>query len=310
MDYINEIIRKWFSIFYFPFYISLCFTVSPVIFLMDKINKSFTDKISRAWKLSTFIFVKMMFVRNIRLFYNPEILKFQRILLISNHVNNLDWIIIWMSLLSIKRKNIIFTAKNSTCFYGSLFNILNNFTTNFVFLKRNLNYDYITLVESCKEISKLDEFTNVLFPEGTVLCKKKSKFVNFQRALHRDMEIPKKTLVPKTTGFKIMLENLSDKLDGLINCTIIYHDPVSILSFFKGERTCVDIYFDLLEKPKDSYESFLMNVFSEKENLLVNDGFVNKDFLNINISLKKRYKYIMTLALPWIISKIKLKKIF
>lgn len=307
MDKLGELFRKSISLFYFPTYISMCFFTYPILLCTNAINKSLTRVISRMWTFSTFVFVKIMFVKNIRLFYNPSILNLRKTLLISNHVNNLDWIILWMSLTCIKRKNIIFNAKNTTFFYGSMFKLLNNFGTDFVFLKRNINYDYITLVESCKDISKKEEFVSVLFPEGTLLCKKKSKFVNFQRALHRNMEIPNKTLVPKTTGFKIIMENLHENIQGLIDCTIIYRDPVGIMAFFKGERTCADVYLNYIDKPTGNYEDFLMNLFAKKDKEL-EDGIDNKNYLNINISSKQRYKYICTLAIPWFLSKLKKKR--
>lgn len=302
-NYLKKIVRQILIAFFVPFYISVCSCLYPIVFIIYNLNLKFSCTLTNIWSSGTFFMIKLLFIKNIRLYYNPKILGYKKTLFISNHVNNLDWIVIWMSLLTLKKRNIIFNAKNSLFLYGNVFHVFNE-NTNFVFLKRNLNYDYITLVDSCCKMKNMDEYISVLFPEGTATSNKPNiSDINIKRSLNRNLKPYKNLIVPKTKGFKIIMENLNNDLENIIDCTLKYNSKFNFMSVLKCRRICVDIFLDVIEKPKDDYENWLLDSFRIKDEKLTN-GFKKEDYLSFNISLSDRYKNILTLFIPWIFHKI------
>lgn len=286
-----------------PMYISLCSFLYPFIFIIYYMNTKFSYTITNIWSKSTFFMIKLLFIKNIRLYYNPKILGYNKTLFISNHVNKLDWIVIWMALSVLKKRNIIFNAKNSLFLYGNMFHVFNE-NTNFVFLKRNINYDYITLVNSCEKMKNMKEYISVLFPEGTTTSNKSNiQNINFLRSKNRAIEPYKNVITPKTKGFKIIMDNLSNDLDNIIDCTLKYSNKFDLISFIKCKRVCVDIYLDVIQKPNSDYENWLLNSFKDKDKKL-DTGFNNEKYLTLNISFSDKYKNIMLLFLPWFFSKL------
>lgn len=297
--------HKCFITLFSPIYFSISSIFSLILLPLSK-TTSLSVKTSKVWMFSTFIFIKLLFVRNVRLHYDPKILNFNKILFLSNHVNNLDWFFIWLSLNTLKKRNIFFNAKKNLFLYGNIMKKFSGNNTNFVFLKRDLNYDYITLVNSCNQLKNLREYVNVLFPEGTLFYKKSTTILNIKRSQNRNLAyMPKHVLVPKTKGFEILIQQLGDNLDGLINCTLRYSKNISVTNFIKGEKTFIDIYLDSVEIPDEDYSGFLLNLFKEKDRLIDTNNLQNEKYLTVNVSVPRRYKYSLTLAIPLILKKIK-----
>lgn len=299
----KRIFRKCMIFTIVPMYISLCSLLYPFIFIIYYMNTKFSNTITHIWSKSTFFMIKLLFIKNVRLYYNPKILGHKKTLFISNHVNKLDWIVIWMALSVLKKRNIIFNAKNSLFLYGNMFHVFNE-NTNFVFLKRNINYDYITLVNSCEKMKNMKEYISVLFPEGTTTSNKTNiQNINFLRSKNRDIKPYKNVITPKTKGFKIIMDNLSDDLDNIIDCTLKYSNKFDLISFVKCKRVCVDIYLDVIIKPDLDYENWLLESFKKKD-IQLDSGFNNQKYLTLNISHSDKYKNILFLFIPWLFSKI------
>lgn len=296
--------HKFFITLFAPIYFSLSGIFSLILLPLYK--TSLSKKTANIWMFATFIFIKLLFVKNVRLHYNPKILNFDKILFLSNHVNNLDWFFIWLSLNNLKKRNIFFNAKKNLFLYGNIMKKFSGNNTDFVFLKRNLNHDYITLVDSCNQLKKLREYVDVLFPEGTLFHKKSTTLLNIKRSKNRNLEYtPKHVLIPKTKGFEIIIQQLGNNLDGLVNCTLRYSKDISLINFIKGKKTFIDIYMDVAEIPHEDYSGFLLNLFKEKDRLIDTKNLHDEKYLTINISVPRRYKYSLGLAIPLILKKIK-----
>lgn len=305
MNRIERIFKKMGLIVLTSVYVVVCGCLFPFIFIGSSISNRFAEKSQSLWTFVILLFIKLFIVEKIRLHYNPKILSYKKSIFISNHVNNIDWFMIWISLLVMKKKKVIYSAKNSLFLFGTAVKRLLHTKSDFVFLKRQLNYDYITLVDACNKMKNMKEYTTVLFPEGTLLCHKKTPLVNIRRCSSRNVKTTQNVIFPKTKGFEILIECLKGELNGIMNCTLKYSNFISFVNFVKGKRITVDIFIDALEVPESNYDSWLVNKFLEKDNLIGSNSLHNKKYLTIDINLSRKYWYAITLATPWIVSKIK-----
>lgn len=313
MNRIERVIKKMGLLVITFVYTAVCGCLFPFIFIGSSISNRFAEKSQSLWTFIILLLIKLFLVKKIRLHYNPKILSYKKSIFISNHVNSIDWFMIWISLLILKKKKVIYSAKKSLFLFGKVVKGLLHTNSDFVFLKRQLNYDYITLVDACDKMKKMKEYTTVLFPEGTLLCHKKTPIINIRRCSSRNVKTTKNVIFPKTRGFEILIEQLKGELDGIMNCTLRYSNYLSLINFVKGKRIAVDIYIDALDLPDSNYDSWLVDKFLEKDNLIGSNNLYNKKYLTIDINVPKKFGYAITLATPWIAAKIKTyfkKKIF
>lgn len=309
MSFIVNITHKFKILTFAPIYILICGSISYLYFICSKVfifNSKLYDKFFKIWIFGTLFLFKLLFISKIKVHYNPKILMLKKTIFISNHINHLDWFIIWISLFSMKKNKIIFNAKKSLFFYANILKYLNNKKMDFIFLERQLNYDYITLVDACNKMKKMTEYITVLFPEGTLFYRHKTRDINIKRSKVRNIETPNNLTTPKTKGFEILMENLKSELDGLINCTLVYNETISLKSFLKGKKTTIDVYIDIIdmiEVPENNSSKWLIDLFVEKDRLIGNKFLQKPDYLTIDIKVPEKYAYMFKLAFPWIISK-------
>lgn len=305
MNRIERFFKKLGLLIITSVYFTVCGCLYPFIFIGSSISNRFAEKSQSLWTFIILLVIKLFLVEKIRLHYNPKILSYKKSILISNHVNSIDWFMIWISLLVLKKKKVIYSAKKSLFLFGKAITVLLHSDSDFVFLKRQLNYDYITLVDACDKMKKMKEYTTVLFPEGTLLCHKKTPIVNIRRCSSRNVKTTKNVIFPKTKGFEILIDQLKGELDGIINCTLRYSNYLSFVNFLKGKRTTVDIYIDALDIPNSNYDSWLVDKFLEKDDLIEYNNLYNNKYLTIDINVPKKFGYAITLAIPWFAVKIK-----
>ncbi|QIH04953.1 acetyltransferase [Dasineura jujubifolia toursvirus 2a] len=256
---------------------------------------------------TAFVMMRHAFIKKIRLHYDPKIIREKRLIMISNHIYSSDIPVTWFGLHSLKKKKLIYNSKSSLSLYGKIFSFLNK-NTNFIFLNRNLPYDYITMVDACSKIKKMKEYTTVIFPEGTLFSHSISNKVNIERAKNRDINVTENVLIPKTKGFKVLLETLYQDLDGIIDCTLSYSRPITLKNFILGKRSTVDIYMNFLEKPKvEESEEWLLKLFYIKDKEIKNNVLQKDYYFNIRLRSAKTIKMVSTLCVPWLLSKIKTK---
>lgn len=259
----------------------LFLTIVPIYSFLTPFMLLFKKKRSSIFHSWMSYFSKLMFVRNIRIHYDPVILSGKRKLLISNHVNNLDWFVMFSTLQTLKRKNIYFYTKKSLKLFCNLFSRFDK-NINFVFLERNLDQDYITLIDSAKNINNQEEFISVLFPEGTLKHSKKSKYINRSRARRRKVNCPKNVILPKTKGFEILSKFVD--YESIINCTIIYNEKFNIKNFLLAKKMSIDVYLSpaVINKNPDEW---LLDLFFEKDRLISEENLSKENYLTINSSL-------------------------
>jgi hypothetical protein len=150
----------------------------------------------------------------------------------------------------------------------------------------------------------MEEYTNVIFPEGTLLEHKNSVQINIKRSKARNIPTPEKVMTPKTKGFVILLNHL--KVDGIINCTLKYNERFSIFNFIIGRRIQVDVFMGFEELPQvDTEEAWLIKKFQEKDTFLKGLCRPPENYYTININHPKRIKLISTLGMPWLFGKTK-----
>lgn len=270
--------NKIFDIF-FPV-LTCCYVYFGMpIYLMSFFNKKISEKFSQTWVFLGLLIAKIFAVNNIIIHYDPNILKYKKILLISNHVNHLDGLVLWASLLSIGKKSICFFVKRSLI---KLFPLsITMKMLNFVFLERNITIDCIKLMQACEDLSKKDQYTAILFPEGTLKMQSKSDYLNLNRALNRKLKSFKNVIIPKTTGFDILIKNLN--FDGVVDCTLHYSQPNMSyfdLIFRTSCRTDVEIYLKEVKVPDDPV-NWLIDHYSKKDKLIENK-FQDEEYTSLH----------------------------
>ena len=305
MNRIERVLKKMGLFVITSVYLTACSCLFPFIFICSSISNRFAEKSQSLWTFVILLVIKLFLAKKIRLHYNPKMLSYKKSILISNHVNSIDWFMIWISLLILKKKKVIYSAKKSLFLFGKIVKKLLHTSSDFVFLKRQLNYDYITLVDACNKMKNMKEYTTVLFPEGTLMCHKKTPLVNIRRCSSRNVKTTKNVIFPKTRGFEILIEQLRGELDGIINCTLRYSNFINFSNFIRGKRITVDIYIDALDLPDSNYDRWLVDKFLEKEDLIESNKLYKKNYLTIDINVPKKFGYAITLAIPWIGRKIK-----
>lgn len=254
-------------------FLSLYYLLFPIILVKKEQSKIFSIT-SKFLRYITFRIISLLFIKKIRLHYDPRILENNRSLIISNHVTGFDWYIIYISLIQIRKKNLYFVAKKSLMYTTYLLTRLYKNIIKFIFIRRKLSYDYIELVDYCKRIRNKQEYNLVIFPEGTLITRKQSSLVNMKRSNNRNMITPKNVIIPKTRGTNIILNNLNRKMDFVIDCTLVYdRKKLSFFSIFLGKRMVVDVFFEYKEAPnnsnsKEDYSKWLFNIFNEKDQKL------------------------------------------
>ncbi|KAI7859522.1 acyltransferase-domain-containing protein [Circinella umbellata] len=140
----------------------------------------------------------------------------RRLIVISNHQIYADWLYIWL---------VAFVANA----HGSMKIILKHslkylpvFVFNFIFLKRKLALDKETIVNNLERSKRYKIPTwLMLFPEGTVISEStRERSASF--AKKNDMSDNRFTLLPRSTGLKLILETLGDDPEWMYDFTIGY----------------------------------------------------------------------------------------
>lgn len=253
------------------------------------IGNSIKLKLLKMWIYHLITFVKMLIIDDIKIHYDPKILNHDKIILVSNHVNYIDWAVIWACMFNLKKYNISFSLKHSISNLFVIYGYMKDL--NFIFLKRNIAYDNITLVDMCKKLKNTGKFVMVLFPEGRLFTDKDKDEVNAERALNRNIKcIPNNTLIPKTTGLELMIEGLNP--DCIINCTLKYSNPILFRKhiFNKNYKSSIDVFLEHTDVPNDP-KQWLLEEFKIKDRKLNKlQNLFNDKFLNIDLKIPNFYK--------------------
>ncbi|AXN77290.1 Lysophospholipid acetyltransferase [Heliothis virescens ascovirus 3i] len=236
----------------------------------------------------------------IRLMYDPAILNRKRVVIISNHVNYFDWLIVWVCLMKLRRRNVIFCAKRHRSGKAGAGHFLNACmrAAGFIVIEQDINTDNVTLVHEALRIRDLNEYCVVLFPEGKLLTGTQGKiFLKQQRqtkttlggstdSVMRDSsttdEALKYTSVlpPRTRGFELIMTTLGEQCDAVVDVTLMYAyqrdvepSPTMVPKAVRVYMRRLDIAFSGADKK--SYDRWLREWFVQKSMLIddLNSGF-------------------------------------
>ncbi|KAI9484912.1 acyltransferase-domain-containing protein [Zychaea mexicana] len=145
----------------------------------------------------------------------------KRILVTSNHQIYADWLYIWLVAFAANAHGSMKIILKHSLKYLPVFG-LSMTIVDFIFLKRKLAVDKETIVNNL-ERSKRHKIPTwlLLFPEGTVISestRERSKAF----AKKNDMNDNRFTLLPRSTGLKLILETLGDDPEWMYDFTIGY----------------------------------------------------------------------------------------
>lgn len=297
---------KIFVLFSFYFFISLTVAAFMVIirfFLIpfQNLSEKFTLLVKRYWLFLTVSIFQFYFPFKTFIGFNKEILKKKRVIIISNHLTNWDWLICLIVLKELKMYDQVHIIMKEILRKIPIFGYgMKCF--GYIFLKRDWLHDSEILKRNLEKIKKKDTFAIFLFPEGTFLDEEshfKSRYFaeKSQIIINNELYDPKNTLIPRITGINKIKEILGDKLDAIIDITL-FITPYK--KYLADEYSIKNIFFDQKEKPRFylfireikniSDKNWLYKTFYEKEQRITNlienvDKFESIEELNCFKSL-------------------------
>ncbi|KAI5184553.1 lysocardiolipin and lysophospholipid acyltransferase [Nematocida homosporus] len=262
---ISSYLKASFFFLSLVFYLVMCTTLIPLVFLYHEIltwfnfdMRKFKVHVGKLWLVITHSLIAIAVGGNAQVIYDKRIAekKDAKSILLSNHITYLDWIFIWSALLQLKKQNIRFVAKEGI---GSIFFLgMGMRMLNFILLSREMKKDAPKIKEACELLNQEKQFSLVIFPEGTFIDKgTKQKDFTFldeqqKRRLEKDPNCPpslpdcvsavhKKVIFPRVKGFKLFIDELHTHLDCIINCTLYIKslDPTKYpAEYYTPEEIC------------------------------------------------------------------------
>ncbi|XP_016650850.1 PREDICTED: probable 1-acyl-sn-glycerol-3-phosphate acyltransferase 5 isoform X2 [Prunus mume] len=198
----------------------------------------------------------------------------ERILLISNHRTEVDWMYLWDLALRKGRQGYIkYILKSSLMklpLFGWSFHILE-----FISVERKWEVDELNMRRMLSSLKDpQDSLWLALFPEGTDFTEQKS--IRSQKyAAENGLPVLKHVLLPKTKGFSACLEELRGSLDAVYDVTIGYKpscptffDNASGVNPSEVHMHVQRIPLDNIPTSEDEVTTWLMNRFHLKDQLL------------------------------------------
>ncbi|KAJ2338973.1 hypothetical protein GGF43_006757, partial [Coemansia sp. RSA 2618] len=201
-------------------------------------------------------------------------------MVISNHQTYFDWIIIWIISYYVRCHGYIKIILKAELKNVPIFGLGMRFL-DFIFLKRKWVEDKQTFTDHMQRIVEHDDPAWLLiFPEGTVICKKRTA-ISDKYAAKMGMRRPENTLLPRTSGTRICLSQLRPRIKYLYDFTIGYEglksgdipeDAYGLVSMYGKcvypEKIHVHVKkYPVAEIPDDEegFSEWMHNVFVEKD---------------------------------------------
>ncbi|KAJ2637094.1 hypothetical protein GGF40_002599 [Coemansia sp. RSA 1286] len=201
-------------------------------------------------------------------------------MLISNHQTYFDWIIIWIMSYLQKCDGFIKIILKDELKHVPVFGWGMRFL-DFIFLKRKWADDRQTFDNHMQRIVEHDDPAWLLiFPEGTVVCKKRTA-ISDAYAEKTGLRRPEHTLLPRTNGSRVCLNRLRERVPYLYDLTIGYEglrkgdipeDEYGLVSMY-GKRVYpreVHIHVkryavDDIPQDEEGFNDWMHQVFVEKD---------------------------------------------
>jgi len=222
------------------------------------------------------------FPRKVFIRYDPRILEKNRNVVISNHLTEYDWFFVSSVLHNFGRfEDVCIILKMSLrdiplLGYGMSF-------FQFIFLNRKVNKDAEILKSGISRLKRKGKYDLLLFPEGTYIDKvshpKSKKWSSEAKIKINDKEFnPEEVIIPRTTGFKILRENMGDHMEGILDMTMIGNPyvkyPNDIFTYWDivvNRSYGVNFIFFLDYIPENDRmdsDNFLPEIFERKERMI------------------------------------------
>ncbi|CAL44712.1 39.8 kDa PlsC phosphate acyltransferase [Spodoptera frugiperda ascovirus 1a] len=188
----------------------------------------------------------------IRLLYDPAVLTSKRIVVVSNHVNYYDWLVLWSCMLKLKRKNVVFCAKRhrnkggfghmlNTCMKASGFIVL---VTEHQRRQRDSGPrggEIATIGRVLRLSISRSRLLNSATTSAVQLIESKKAARSTDSVLRANTSsqtTPKVTdvpvsstptlLPPRTRGFQILMSALGESCDAVVDVTLSYSYDVNV----------------------------------------------------------------------------------
>ncbi|EOB14195.1 Lysocardiolipin acyltransferase [Nosema bombycis CQ1] len=183
------------------------------------------NKLFNIWANVLFTYLETYFPNPVYVSYDPEILKMNKSIIISNHTSDYDWLFLMVILYRMGRfKDMCIMLKQElqeVPVFGHAMNVLG-----FIFLVRNIEYDKDIIHKGVMKLKNKDSYDLLIFPEGTYITPKTYKrtmdyLEKNKMYVNGELYKPKNSLAPKTTGFNLLLDDLKDDIDGVIDVTML-----------------------------------------------------------------------------------------
>ncbi|RVD91854.1 lysophospholipid acyltransferase [Tubulinosema ratisbonensis] len=255
----------------------------------SRLRKELVKILKSYWSHITFAFFSFYLKNNITIVYNKKFLKPRRSLVISNHVSNYDWIVLikifyffekFYELSIILKKEL-----EKLPIVGRGMKMFN-----YIFLKRDLKSDEEVIKRNMVKLQNEKEFYLLLFPEGTILCESTHKLSEKWAETTQFNFNFENVLIPRKTGFNLIINSLFDKIDNLTDITIFnipktkyIHDTLSVENLFIKKNVKFNFLFliDVYEKNEEmKQEDFIYKIFDRKNEVLKKYHNSNLEFID------------------------------
>ncbi|AFM99220.1 lysophospholipid acyltransferase [Encephalitozoon hellem ATCC 50504] len=257
-------------------------SVAKLVCYGEKSQRALRRSAKIGWLHLTRAMFSRYFPHRVFIRYNPTILKRNRNVIISNHLTEYDWLFVCCVLHCFERfEDICIILKMSLrsiplLGYGMKF-------FQFIFLNRKISKDRELIMSGASRLKREGKYDLLLFPEGTYIDKyshPKSHKWSVDASIEVEGRIfdPEEVLIPRTTGFKILRENIRDDMEGIIDITMIGNPhikyPNDVFSYWdvivnKSQKVNFMFFLDYIPN-SDSMDGndFLLKLFEKKEKMI------------------------------------------
>ncbi|AFN83930.1 putative 1-acyl-SN-glycerol-3-phosphate [Encephalitozoon romaleae SJ-2008] len=257
-------------------------SVAKLVCCGEKSQRVLRKSAKVGWLHLTRAMFSRYFPQRVFIRYNPIILKRNRNVVISNHLTEYDWLFVCCVLHYLKRfEDLCIILKMSLrniplLGYGMKF-------FQFIFLNRKVSKDREIIMSGASRLKKEGKYDLLLFPEGTYIDKC-SHPKSHKWSVEANVEVegkgfdPEEVLIPRTTGFKILRENIRDDMEGVIDLTMIGNPyvkyPNDVFSYWdviinKSQKVNFMFFLDYIPNNDGmDGDDFLLKLFEEKEKMI------------------------------------------
>ncbi|KAJ2759666.1 hypothetical protein IWQ56_005682 [Coemansia nantahalensis] len=201
-------------------------------------------------------------------------------MVISNHQTYFDWIIIWIMGYFVRCHGLFKITLKAELKHVPVFG-WGMRMLDFIFLERKWAKDQLTFARHMRRIVEHDDPAWLLiFPEGTVVCEKRTAISNAY-ADKMGLKRPAHTLLPRTSGSRVCLSQLRPRIEYLYDLTIGYEglksgdipeDEYGLVSMYGKRVYPREIHIHVkrhrvadIPDDEDGFSQWMLQVFAEKD---------------------------------------------